>query len=789
MSGTHGKNSNTKSRRSAAVPGSKPLRELDAQQLRVLRSVGREWRRVSAEPDVWRRALPVDPDLGSLPTPAQITPARFGRVVPVSPFGPAAPGTQPSPPAPAGAADGGPPGPAPESRPESRAEPRLDDGPRPEDRRRPVYRLRRLLLGPALASTALARERMRKVVALPVLSADALSSVAYGPEAMLAVLVLAGTAGLGYSIPIAATIVFLMLAIGVSYRQTIRAYPRGGGSYIVASDNLGLFPGLTAAAGLMTDYILTVAVSVSAGVAAITSAVPSLGSSTVLIGVLAILVLLACNLRGIRQAGAIFAAPTYAFVVAMVALIVAGLVDASDRDFHTVPHPPVTATEGLGILLVMRAFASGATAMTGIEAISNAVPAFKPVEWRNARTTLTWMVGLLVVLFAGIIALVHFSGILPTSHETVLSQLAHLSFGSGPMYVYTQAATAAVLLLAANTAFNDFPRVLSLLARDDHAPRLFARMGDRLAFSNGIILLSVAAGLVYVAFDGRTSALIPLYAVGVFLAFTLSQAGMVVHWWRLRNRHWRKSLLFNATGSLLSAIVLITAGITKFTEGAWVALVAVGLFLVVTTRIRRHYDTVAAALRLQRHAIELPHRTIAPRVALPPREVEDDEGAPASREPRDPRAFEETGRAERADEAEEVPEEIRHLSLVPIETLDRAGMRALAYAASLQQPVLVIHVSTGVAEAERFRDQWLLWGDHLPLQELVSPYRAIIAPLVNYIEALHRQRPDLTLTVILPEIVMCQRRYSALHSRTAPRLRRALRPLRKVVVTTVPFHV
>lgn len=800
MSGTHGNTSNAKSKRSAAVPGSKPLRALDAQQLRVLRSVGREWRRVSAGPDVWRRALPVDPDLGSLPTPAQITPARFGRVVRVSPFGPAPsgatppgptpPGTEPQSAAPDGAADDGTPAPVTE--------------PRPADRRRTVYRLRRLLLGPALASTALARERMRKLVALPVLSADALSSVAYGPEAMLAVLVLAGAAGLGYSIPIAATIVFLMLAIGVSYRQTIRAYPRGGGSYIVASDNLGRVPGLMAAAGLMTDYILTVAVSIAAGVAAITSAVPSLASSSVLIGVLAILVLLACNLRGIRQAGAIFAAPTYAFVIAMLALIAVGLADAAGRDFHPVPHPPMNATEGLGILLVMRAFASGATAMTGIEAISNAVPAFKPVEWRNARTTLTWMVGLLVTLFAGIIALVHFTGILPRTEETVLSQLAHLSYGSGPMYVYTQAATAAVLLLAANTAFNDFPRVLSLLARDDHAPRLFARMGDRLAFSNGIILLSVAAGLVYVAFDGRTASLIPLYAVGVFLAFTLSQAGMVVHWWRLRDRHWRKSLVFNATGSLLSAIVLITAGITKFTEGAWVALVAVALFLLVTTRIRRHYDAVAAALRLQRHAIELPRRSIAPRVADPPREVEGSSDSPDGpdssdasgtsgasgsrdlREMRDLRAFGEAGAAE---ESEEVPEEIRHLSLVPIETLDRAGMRALAYAASLQQPVLVIHVSTGVAEAERFRDQWRLWGDHLPLQELVSPYRAVIAPLVNYIEALHHQRPDLTLTVILPEIVMCQRRYSPLHSRTAPRLRRALRPLRKVVVTTVPFHV
>ncbi|MFE5846949.1 APC family permease [Streptomyces niveus] len=772
MSGTHGKNSNTKSTRSAAVPGSTPLRALDAQQLRVLGSVGREWRRVSAGPDVWRRALPVDPDLGSFPTPSQIRPARFGRVVRVSPFGPTAPRVAAPPPTPtAGTGAGTAAGEHPQA---------------PVERPGFVYRVRRLLLGPALANTAIARERMRKLVALPVLSADALSSVAYGPEAMLAVLVLAGTAGLGYSVPVAATIVFLMLAIGVSYRQTIRAYPRGGGSYIVASDNLGRVPGLLAAAGLMTDYILTVAVSIAAGVAAITSAVPSLASSSVLIGVAAIVVLLAGNLRGIRQAGAIFAAPTYAFVIAMLALIAVGLSDAADRGFHPVPHPPFNATEGLGILLVMRAFASGATAMTGIEAISNAVPAFKPVEWRNARTTLTWMVGLLIVLFAGIIAIVHYTGILPRSQETVLSQLAHLNYGSGPMYVFTQAATAAVLLLAANTAYNDFPRVLSLLARDDHAPRIFARMGDRLAFSNGIILLSILAGLVYVAFDGRTASLIPLYAVGVFLAFTLSQAGMVVHWWRLRDRHWRKSLLFNAIGGVLSAIVLITAGITKFTEGAWVALVAVTLFLFVTTRIRRHYDTVAAALRLQRHSIELPRRTIAPRVDVPLQGVESSRDP---RHPRDPQAFARTGAAGESEEAEEVPEEIRHFSLVLIETLDRAGMRALAYAASLQQPVLVIHVSTGEVEAERFRGQWKLWGDHLPLQELVSPYRAVIAPLVNYIEALHHQRPDLTLTVILPEIVMCQRRFSALHSRTAARLRRALRPLRKVVVTTVPFHV
>ncbi|WP_237531016.1 APC family permease, partial [Streptomyces sp. SID3212] len=453
---------------------------------------------------------------------------------------------------------------------------------------------------------------MRKLVALPVLSADALSSVAYGPEAMLLVLVLAGTAGLHATVPVALAIVFLMLAVGLSYRQTIRAYPMGGGSYIVATDNLGRIPGLIAAAGLMTDYILTVAVSVSSGMGAVTSAIPSLSPEIVPIGVLVIAILLAGNLRGVRQAGALFAAPTYAFIIAILALVATGLYSAAGRDFTPTPHPVVNATEGLGVLLVMKAFASGATAMTGIEAISNAVPAFKPVAWRNARTTLSWMIVLLVVLFAGVVALIHYEGIVPQSQETALSQLAHRSYGSNGFYVFTQAATALVLLLAANTAYNDFPRVLFLLARDDHAPRIFLRLGDRLAFSNGIILLSVAAALVYIAFEGKTASLIPLYAVGVFLAFTLSQWGMVVHWWRKRNRHWRKSLCFNATGAVLSAAVFITAGITKFTAGAWLAILAVGAFLLVTTRIHRHYARVRQALRLHPQMIEIPGHSITP---------------------------------------------------------------------------------------------------------------------------------------------------------------------------------
>jgi amino acid transporter len=724
----------------ARAPGpDAQLARLDERQLGVLARVGREWGRVCGNPEVWRRALPVDPSLGSFPDPTDVRPSRFGRFVPV------------------------------QSAPEVEATPTADDKAPSSPALRVGHDARRVLLGPPLRSSAIARERMRKLVALPVLSADALSSVAYGPEAMLAILVLAGSGGLSYTLPIAGVIAFLMLAVGVSYRQTIRAYPHGGGSYIVASDNLGRTPGLIAAAGLMTDYILTVAVSVASGLEAVTSAIPSLGSDTVLIGVGVIVVLLAGNLRGVRQAGALFAAPTYAFIFAMFVLVGVGLIDAAGRGFHPTPRPHVSAIEGVGVLLVLRAFASGSTAMTGIEAISNAVPVFKPVEWRNARTTLTWMVSLLIVLFVGTIAMVQLGGVVPNAHETVLSQLAHRSFGSGVLYPITQAATAAILLLAANTAYNDFPRVLFLLARDFQAPRLFLRLGDRLAFSNGIIVLSVVATAIFVAFGGRTAPLIPLYAVGVFLAFTLSQTGMVVHWWRLRDPKWMRSLAFNATGALLSAVVFITAGITKFTAGAWVSLVAVGLFIMAATSIRRHYEAVAKAIALHPHAIEVPTHTFAPG----PRADVATPGPDASER----------------DESEETPEEIRHLVLVPVASLDLASMRALAYAASLQQPVLALHVSPAEEEAERFREYWRTWGEHLPLEVVVSPYRAIVAPMVNYIESLHRLGPDLTLTVILPEIVVRHWWQRFLHNNTAPRLRRALRPLPKIVVTTVPFHL
>ena len=626
-----------------------------------------------------------------------------------------------------------------------------------------------MVLGSPLAASAVAHERMRKPMALAILSSDALSSVAYGPEAMLAVLALAGAGALGLSLWISGAIVVLMIAVGLSYRQLIRAYPHGGGSYVVADKNLGELPALIAAAGLMSDYVLTVAVSISAGVAAITSAVPSLAHATVPLGLAAIGILLAGNLRGVREAGTIFSAPTYAFVLAVFGLLAVGLVTASDRGFAPADTTTIQPIEGLTALLVLRAFSSGATAMTGIEAISNAVPAFEPPSARNARKVLALMVGLLVSMFAGLVVLMHLEGIVPREDQTALSQLAHHSFGTGPLYVYVQATTALVLLLAANTAFNGFPRLLSFMARNGHAPRLCLRLGDRLAFSNGTIALAVAAAVLFVGFNGRTDALIPLYAVGVFIAFTLSQSGMVVHWWRQREDHWRKSMLLNAVGATLSAIVFVIAAVTKFSQGAWVALLCIALLVVLSWRIRCHYDRVHQALALY---------PLDPSAA-------DDPIVPARVRTSDAYA----SRTARQAEDDESPDQIQHLAVVPIVRLDLASLRALAYAASLGQPVLAVHISPGGDEAARFKSYWAAWGDHLPLEVVDSPYRALVAPLARYIDALRAQRSEITLTVVLPELLVKHRWHQPLHNGTARRLRRALRRQPGVVVTTIPLHL
>ncbi|SCF38057.1 Amino acid transporter [Micromonospora viridifaciens] len=711
--------------RGSLVTPSAEFPPLDPEERTALGRIGERWR-VPRRPD----ELPVDPALGrNRPGPA---PSRFGRLTPIDMFTVEEPGEL--------CATG------PAHEPGSRTG-------------RALTRLRRTLFGPPLSSSAVIYERMRKLVALPILSSDLLSSVAYGPEAMLAVLVLAGTSALGLSLPLAAVLVVLMVAVGVSYRQTIPAYPHGAGSYIVARDNLGTTAGLAAAAGLMLDYVLTVSVSIAAGVSAITSALPRLAPATVLLGVLVIAVLLAGNLRGVRTAGNIFVLPTYAFVAAVLALLLVGYARAAGRGFAPVPPPAVPATEGLGLLLVLRAFSSGAVSMTGIEAVSNAIPAFRPTEWRNARTTLGWMVGMLVLLFAGLIVLIHLNGLVPRADQTILSQLGRVTFPTGPWYAVLQATTALILLLAANTAFNDFPRLLFFMARNGHAPRRFLHLGDRLSFNNGLVALALAAALIFVAFGGHTQSLIPLYAVGVFLAFTLSQAGMVVHWRRHRDRGWRRRLAINAVGATLSGLVLVIAAVGKFAEGAWVVVIAVPLLVLLANRIHHHYATLHHALALH------PPPTPGPASG----------GAPPAP----------GGSAE----GEELPQEVRHLVVVPVARLNRASLRALAYAASLGQPTLAVHIAPEDAEADRFREQWQAWGDHLRLETIVSPYRAVIGPLAHYLEALHTTRPELTLTVIVPEVVLRRRWHRLLHSRAEHRLRGALRALPGVVVTSVPVHL
>ena len=722
---------------------------LDEGQLVALRTVGREWDKVSASPQVWRDALPVDPAVGAYADEDEFRTGRFTRVVSVA------------------GRDG-------QARPiettsvseiPSTRLGRADDA------------LRRVVEGPPPDESALAAERMRKLVALPVLSADALSSVAYGPQAMLAVLVLAGLPGLSYSLPVGGAVVLLMLAVGVSHRQTIRAYPQGGGSYIVATEELGRIPGLMAAAGLLIDYVMTVAVSIASGVAAMTSAFQSLQPAAVWIGVAVIVVLLAGNLRGVGRAGSGFAVPTYAFIVAVGSLVIAGLVHSAARGFSPVPSHHLAIAESLSVLLVLRAFASGSTAMTGIEAISSAVPSFQPVEWRNARITLTWMVVLLIGMFAGVLAISRLAGVVPVASQTMLSQLAHLSFGNGPMYVYIQAATAAVLLLAANTSYNEFRRVLFLMARDRQAPRSFLHIGDRLTFRNGILLLSAAAAAIYIGFGGNTLTLLPLYAVGVFLAFTLSQTGMIMHWRRHRDQpHWRRSMVYSATGAVLSGIVFVIEGVTKFTEGAWVAVFLIIGIMAIALRTHRYYELAGQQLALRSEDAAAP-ATATDRIA--PRKGPDDRQGDRTKAAE---AISGAGTAEN-------PEQIDELTIVPLVAMDRAAMRTLAYAATLGQPALAVHVSPTTEEADRFVSYWHAWGDHLPLEVIVSPHRAVVAPLVNYILALHRQRPDLTLAVAVPEVVDEHWWHRILYEQIASRLQRAFRTLPRVIVTSVPFQI
>src|SRR3989441_8571086 len=454
--------------------------------------------------------------------------------------------------------------------------------------------VKRLLVGPPMRRAQARHERLGKAVALAVFASDPLSSVAYATEEILLVLILAGSAALSYSLPVALGIAALLAIVVISYRQTVAAYPQGGGAYLVAKDNLGQYPALTAAAALLVDYVLTVSVSVVAGIAALTSAVPQLHSYRVVLSVVAVVGIALGNLRGVRESGRLFAAPTYFFVVCIFGTVGFGLVGAFFNwlpEAPYEPHPP--GLEGLGLFLLLRSYAAGCTALTGVEAVSNGVQALKPPEGRNAQAVMTALGIISIVMFLGITYLAYDFGIIPGGDETVVSKIARRVFGTSLAYYAIQAATMLILLLAANTSYADFPRLSSLLSRDRFMPRQFASQGDRLVYSNGILILSGFAVLLIVLFGGDTHALLPLYAIGVFISFTLSQVGMVRRWLRLREKGWPWRVWVNGVGAVVSALVLPTPAVTKFIEGAWTVVVIIPLLMAVFLAVHWHYEEVA----------------------------------------------------------------------------------------------------------------------------------------------------------------------------------------------------
>jgi amino acid transporter len=614
--------------------------------------------------------------------------------------------------------------------------------------------LKQVIIGSPFATSQAIHERLTKVKALPIFSSDALSSSAYATEEILIVLVLAGSGALSGALPITMVIVLLLAIVTLSYRQTIKAYPSGGGAYTVAHENLGEGPGLLAAGALMVDYVLTVAVSVAAGVAAITSAAPGLYDARVPIGVLVVALFALGNLRGIRESGTMFAAPTYFFILAMGTMIVVGLFkvivgDAPGSLLHGAPpREQVVATQGLTLFLILRAFSSGSAALTGVEAISNAVPAFKPPESQNARTVLTTMACVLGFLVLGVAYLSSRYGLVPTEKETIVSILGKEVLGENVLYYAYQAATALVLFLAANTSFAGFPWLSAILARDRFMPRQFAFKGDRLAFSRGIIFLAGAASLLLIVFAGEVNRLIPLYAVGVFVSFTLSQSGMVRHWWRLREPGWRRSLPVSGVGAVATAVVAVIIATTKFTHGAWISILLMGLLILLFTRIRRHYDWYEEAVRAEEFTPPDIPTTV-----------------PADRPP------------------------TREHIVVPVDTIDKVSLAAIAFVRELSGRATAVHITDDREAAEDLRARWEKLSPDVPLLIIESPYRAFVAPMLAYVGSLQRAEPGSKITVVLPGFVPRHWWERPMHNQDVLRLKPHLKNRPGVRVIDLPYRL
>ncbi|MBN8581613.1 MAG: APC family permease [Anaerolineae bacterium] len=629
---------------------------------------------------------------------------------------------------------------------------------------KPPRNWRSWLIGRPLSTADAPHQTIGKRVGLAVFASDALSSTAYATQEILVILAAAGTMAFGYVFPIAIAIVILLAIVSISYEQTIHAYPDGGGAYIVSRDNLGEFPALIAAAALLTDYILTVSVSIASGVAQLVSAFPDLYNLRVPLAIIFILFIMLVNLRGVKESGSAFAIPTYFFIAVMMITISTGLWRLITGSLGMVIDPPEVEFHGDALtaitpFLLLHAFSSGTAALTGIEAISNGITAFKEPRSKNAGITLVWMSIILSVFFLGVSFITNFVHAVPSETETVISQIARTIFdGRGTMYLMVISATTVILIMAANTAFADFPRLGALIAKDGFIPRQLAYRGSRLVYSRGIVTLAVIASVLMVLFNASVTRLIPLYAIGVFLSFTLSQSGMALRWWktgRLKpgeekvergstlhfEKNWIFKMLVNGFGAVCTAVVMMVFAITKFKDGAYLVLILIPILVGVFWMIHRHYNNLAKNLSLENFGVIPPHSH-------------------------------------------------RHRVIMPVSGVHQGTLAGLRYARMLSDDVTCVHIVIEPDEAEKTRKKWETWGDGVRLVMLDSPYRLFIEPLLEYIADLAENRqPGETITVVVPEFVSDNRLTDALHTNTANILRSQLRNQHGIVITNVPYHV
>ncbi|UYN89420.1 MAG: APC family permease [Anaerolineales bacterium] len=623
--------------------------------------------------------------------------------------------------------------------------------------------------GRPLASADAPHQTIGKAVGLAVFASDALSSTAYATQEILVILALAGMGALSLSVPLSIAIVILLIIVTISYEQTIHAYPNGGGAYIVARENLGEYPALAAGAALLMDYILTVAVSMSSGVAQLVSAVPDLLPYQVPIAVGMVMFIMLINLRGVRESGVIFSIPTYFFVGMIFITLGFGISKYLTGSLHTVTNPPemelIGPASGLTVFLVLRAFANGTAALTGIEAISNGITAFKEPRSHNAGITLMWMAGILSTFFLGITFISHNIGAVPSEVETVISQMARTVFeGRNAAYLLVLGATTTILIMAANTAFADFPRLGALIAGDGFLPRQLSFRGSRLVYSRGIVLLALVASALIVVFQARVSLLIPLYAIGVFLSFTLSQSGMALHWWRASkmkgkkpgrakqkplqahaqpltfDANWLPKMIVNGFGALCTGIVMIVFAVTKFQDGAWLVLVLLPILMAAFMAVHSHYKDLANRLTLEGFKVPGPIK--------------------------------------------------RQKVIMPISGVHRGTLNALRYAKSLSKDVTVLHVAVDAEAGEKVLLKWQKWAPDDNLVVLGSPYRLLLEPILRYVKnAADNRKPNEIVTVVVPEFLPRVWWHSWLHTRAAQLLRMRLLFTDGVVVVEVPYVV